>query len=85
MWRVFRHKTWRCRVWSCSGGFWYCFGPEFPHYAPFSMFWNDNVYPVPLYVGNVIFFFYFDFFRGLQLKDCMNLSRDFELWNLKHC
>ena len=31
-------------------GFWSCCGP---HYAPFPMFWNGDVYPVPLYVGSV--------------------------------
>ena len=34
-------------------GFQSCFGPVFPHYAPFPMFWNGDVYPVPLYVGSM--------------------------------
>ena len=25
----------------------------FPHYASFPMFWNGNIYPVPLYVGSM--------------------------------
>lgn len=25
------------------------------------------------------------FYRGLQLRGCTNLRRDFELWTLKHC
>jgi hypothetical protein len=25
------------------------------------------------------------FYRRLQLKDCINLRRDFELWTFKHC
>lgn len=29
------------------------FGPIFPHYATFPPFWNDNIYSVPLYVGNI--------------------------------
>ena len=29
--------------------------------------------------------FNFDFYRGLQLRDCMNLIRVFELWTFKHC
>jgi hypothetical protein len=33
--------------------FWSCFGPVFPHYAPFSLFWKDNVHPMPLYVGSM--------------------------------
>ena len=32
----------------CPAGFQSCFGPVFPHYAPFPTFWNDNVYPVPV-------------------------------------
>ena len=35
----------------CTAVFQSFFGPVFPHYAPFPMFWNGNVYPVPLYVG----------------------------------
>ena len=30
-----------------------CFGPVFPHYASVPKFWNDKVYPVPLYVGSM--------------------------------
>ena len=37
-----------------QAGFWFCFGPEFPHYDV----WNGNVYPVMLEVCNL---FYFDF------------------------
>lgn len=28
-----------------------CFGPVPTHHAPFPVFWNGNVYPMPLYVG----------------------------------
>ena len=35
----------------CPAGSRSCFGPVFPHYAPFCMvIRNGNVYPVPLYV-----------------------------------
>jgi hypothetical protein len=37
----------------CLAGFLSCFGPVFPYYAPFSMYWNGNVSPVPLYVGRM--------------------------------
>ena len=45
----------------CPACFWSCFGPVFPHYAPFPTFWNGNVYPVQLYVYdlevcNLVFF-----------------------------
>ena len=30
-----------------------CFGPVFPHYAPFPIFWNKNLYLVPLYAGSM--------------------------------
>ena len=36
-----------------------CFGSVFPCYAPFPMFWNSNVYHVPLYVGSMWSDFYF--------------------------
>jgi len=36
----------------CPVGFWSCFGPLFPYYVPFPSFWNGNVYPVSLYIGN---------------------------------
>jgi hypothetical protein len=42
------------------------------------MFWNGNVYPVMLEVCDLLFDF--DFIGELQLRDCMNLRRDFELW-----
>lgn len=35
-------------------GFQACFGPAFLHSIPFPPFWNDNVYPVPLYFGNTL-------------------------------
>ena len=35
----------------CSAGFQSFFGPVL--YAPFPMFWNGNVYPMPLYVGSM--------------------------------
>lgn len=38
----------------CPAGFLLSFfGLVFPHYAPFPMFWNSNVYPVPLYDGSM--------------------------------
>ena len=30
-----------------------CFGPVFPHYAPFPTFQDGNVYPVPLCLGSM--------------------------------
>jgi len=30
-----------------------CFGTVFPHCAPFPTFWNVNLHPVPLCVGNM--------------------------------
>lgn len=38
-------------------GFRSCFGTVFPHYAPFPLFCNGNVYSVPLYTGSGFFFF----------------------------
>lgn len=31
-------------------GFWSCFDPVLPHYAPIPPFWNGNVHSVLLYV-----------------------------------
>jgi hypothetical protein len=39
------------------------------------MFGNGNVYPAMLEVCDLLFDF--DFYRGLQLSDWMNLRRDF--------
>lgn len=37
----------------CLDGFRSCFGSEFPYYVPSPVFWNVNVYPVPLYVKSM--------------------------------
>ena len=34
-------------------GFPSCFGPVLSHSVPIPPFWNDNVYPVPLYIGSM--------------------------------
>ena len=38
---------------ACPDGFQSCFVLVFPYHAPFPMFWNSNVYLVPLYVGSM--------------------------------
>lgn len=45
----------------CPAGFWSYFGPVFPQYATFPLFWNSNVYLVLLYVENICSAFPFDF------------------------
>lgn len=47
-------------------GFWSCFGLVLPHYAPFSPFWNRNIYSMSLYVGNMWSAFWF--YRGYSSK-----------------
>jgi hypothetical protein len=42
---TFRHGDEELGV--CPAGFWICFGPVFPHCAPFPTLWKDNVYLVP--------------------------------------
>jgi hypothetical protein len=44
------------------------------------MFWNGNVYLVMLELYDL--FFDFDFIGELQLRDCMDLRRIFEVWIL---
>lgn len=66
-------------------GFQSCFHPVFPHCVSFPMFWNSNVHPMPLNVGSMKSVFSFWFYRGLQLRDCMNLRKDLEFQTFKHC
>ena len=59
----------------CPAVFQFCFGPVYPHYVPFPVFWNTNVCFVPLYAGNMWFVCFlllllFVFNRGLQLRCC---------------
>lgn len=42
-------------------------------------FQNTNVYLMPLYVENMWSIFPVYFFKGIQLRDCRNLRRDFGL------
>jgi hypothetical protein len=37
----------------CPAGFWSCLDPIFFHYDPLLCFGKSNLYPVPLYVGNM--------------------------------
>jgi hypothetical protein len=67
------HHTWRFRR-DCPAVFW----SALVQYFLTMMFWNGNVYPVMLEVCDLLFDF--DFIGELQLRDCMNLRRDFELW-----
>jgi hypothetical protein len=46
-----RHGGTQRRV--CPAGLQACFGPVFPHCAPYLPLWNGNVYPVPLYAGSM--------------------------------
>ena len=39
-----RHGDAEFRV--CPAGFQSCFGPVFPHYASFPIFWNSHIYTV---------------------------------------
>ena len=38
-----------------------------------------------LWCWKYVICFCFCFYRGLLLRDCLNLRRDFELWAFKHC
>jgi hypothetical protein len=53
-----------------------CFGPVFPQY--------DVLECVSCDIGNTWSAFLFLFYKKLQLRDCMNVRRDFKLWTFKH-
>lgn len=57
-----------------------CVGPVIPHYDPTSLFWNSNVFPVPMYVGNMcsLPFDLWNYFYATV----MSLRNDLGLWNL---
>lgn len=59
--------------------FWSCFGSVSPRCVPIPLLCNDNVYSVPLYVGNIQFDFWF--YRGMQLRDCLGSEQG--LWSCK--
>jgi hypothetical protein len=42
------------------------FGLAFVQYFPTVTFWNGNVYPVMLEVCDLLFYYFFLFYRGLQ-------------------
>ena len=69
-WRSEEHldlkQRW-CRVWVCQAGFLSCFGPVFPYHGILEC----NVYPAWCWRYMI---------KGLQLKNCIKLKRDFELW-----
>lgn len=55
------------RICVCTGGFWPCFGPVFPHCALNPPFWSSDLYSVLLNIGRLWYAFWFC--RGLQLRD----------------
>jgi hypothetical protein len=54
------------------------FGQAFPHYNVL----EGSVYPVILEVCNLPFIF---ILKGIIIKSCMTLRRDFKHWSFKHC
>ena len=74
IWRVTEMQ----RFGVCPAGFLFCFGPLFLHYAILG--WQC----ISCDVGSIwsAFWFWF-FFKGLQLRDCMNLRGALELWTFK--
>ena len=83
IWKSFWHQTWWCSLW--------CMPSRFLALLWFNIFslclyclWKGSVHPVLLYVRSM-WTFSFWFYSGLQLRDHMNLRRDFELWASKCC
>lgn len=56
IWRLLWHQS----LEFAQPGFLSCFSLVFPNSSPVPVFWNDNISPVPLYVGSVWRDVYFD-------------------------
>ena len=63
------------------GGFWFCFVQYFLTILQFA----TVTYILCHYMLEACALFLISIYRGLQLRDCMSLRRDFELWTFKHC
>lgn len=62
------HKIWRHRDWDFPSGLRFCYGPV---YFPFHSSWNGNIYSKQLSFEIMWSAFLFLFYRGLQLRDCL--------------
>lgn len=59
----------------CPDWFWFCFGLISPFYALIPSFWNVNVHLSHHYMLE-IYNLRFDFYRGSQLRVCLEVSEE---------
>lgn len=78
IWRELWHQTWRSK-WQFGQ-----LDPAFPHFAPFSSFWNITVHPMPLYIWTMWPVFYF-LYRGDAAKRFPWVSEDTVNFELTRC
>lgn len=64
-------------------GWWSSFAPLSLHFVPLLPFWNANVYSALLYVESVWSAFLFCFYKGSQLRVCLESQMRF--WTFKQC